>query len=450
MKLSTKYLIIIVMSMFIFPVSFIGVNFLYYFTLTKIIVHPERTYYDPKELKVKWLQVIDRLEGLSEVEIISGLRQAMQYKDSQVSWLGENGQVLMTEPESNGKHNSWNIFDVFELVNQEEDSEFFTIVRFLKGEHTEGYVLLEVPRQLIGSQWESLRDKYYFLWFGAMGIIWMIFVFVSWLFFNQLRKRLVVMQENMEREGEGGIPLTVVVEKEDEIGQLEHSFNRMVEQLNTSRAKEQHEMELRKNLVANLSHDLRTPLTIIRGHAFRIDRDRLSEEDRKSLEVINDKVHFLGDLIDNLSSLTLLNAGKLPMNIMSTDVRRVIRASLSAWYPIFEQKDFLVEVELKHSIVWDIDETWLKRILNNLFQNIIRHAASGKYVYVQCLRTDESEVLIISDRGPGLHTVSMHKGIGIGLSIVTIMLEQLRLEHVWETSDKGTSITIFKKNSDQE
>ncbi|MFE4712823.1 histidine kinase dimerization/phospho-acceptor domain-containing protein [Paenibacillus sp. NPDC056722] len=447
MKLSTKYLIIIVMSMFILPVSFIGVNFLYYFTLTKIIVHPQQTYYDPKELKSEWINVVDRLQGLPEAEIISGLRLAMQYKDSQVSWLGENGQVFMSEPDPRWKQTSWSIFDAFELVDQEKENELFTIVRFLKGQQAEGYVLLEVPKHLIGSQWESVRDKYYYLWFGAMGIIWMFFVFVSWFFFNQLRKRLVVMQKNMETEWESGIPETVVVEKEDEIGQLEHSFNRMVEQLNISRDKEQHEMELRKNLVANLSHDLRTPLTIIQGHAFRIDRTRLSEEDAKSLEIIYDKVDFLSDLIDNLSSLTLLNAGKLPVNIQSTDVRRIIRTSMSAWYPIFEQKGFIVEVELMHSIVWDVDEVWLKRILDNLFQNIIRHAASGKYVYVQCSKTVESEVLIIRDKGPGLQAVSQYKGIGIGLSIVNIMLQQLNLDYKWDTSDKGTSITIFKKSS---
>ncbi|ASA24867.1 HAMP domain-containing sensor histidine kinase [Paenibacillus donghaensis] len=447
MKLSTKYLLIIVMSIFIFPISFLGVNFLYYFTLTKLVIHPQQIYYEPNELKAEWMQVIDSLGGRSDSEIISGLTQAMKYKDSTVSWIGDNGEVLMSEPKSNKLQTPWSVSDVFTLANREKNNELYTVSLLLKGQQTEGFVILEIPEQLMGSQWETVRGKYSYLWFGSLVIIWMLFVSISWFFFSQLQKRLVAMQENMDREWEGGIPETVIVEKEDEIGQLQLSFNRMVEQLKVSRAKEQHEMELRKNLIANLSHDLRTPLTIIRGHAFRIDKERLPEEDRNSLKIIYDKVDFLGELIEDLSSLTLLNAGKLPMNKTITDIRKIVRASMSGWYPIFEQKGFVVEVELEHSIVWDVDEIWLKRILDNLFQNIIRHAAIGKYISVRSLQTSESSVaFVIKDRGPGLQSTSEHKGIGIGLTIVTIMLQQMGLEQIWESSGEGTSLSIYPQN----
>lgn len=68
------------------------------------------------------------------------------------------------------------------------------------------------------------------------------------------------MQEVMATPEANGIPTTIEVSKQDEIGRLEHSFNRMVQELEMSRIREMEEEELRKELIANLSHDLRTPL----------------------------------------------------------------------------------------------------------------------------------------------------------------------------------------------
>lgn len=444
MKLSTKYLLIIVLSILIFPVSYLGVNLLYYFTLLKLVDHSSDYYYNPYELRSEWTEQVDKMNGRTNREIKAELGNN-DYRDAVVTWLDSDGKVMMSAPPSRAEQTQWTVTDAIALMKEEKDDGLFTVVTYLAGSEDEGYIVLQIPDHMIGAKWDILRDKYTSIWFGAIVAIWIFVIFVSWLFFNKLRRRLVAMQRNMEIEWERGIPETVVVEREDEIGQLQHSFNRMVKQLKLSQEKEQHEAELRKTLIANLSHDLRTPLTIIRGHAFKLYQQPLSEEGEYSLRAIQDKVDFMGELIDNLSSFTLLSAGKLPMKTKEMDIRKIIRTSMSAWYTLFEEQGFEIIVELEQPVIWVVDEVWLKRVLDNLLQNIMRHAAAGQYASIRTVQLNGCSALIIQDRGPGMEEVSKRKGIGIGLSIVTIMLEQMNLEQVWESGNQGTTITIRAK-----
>lgn len=100
--------------------------------------------------------------------------------------------------------------------------------------------------------------------------------------------------ESYEKQDNDGIPEFVTVKQKDELGQVEYSFNQMVEELRNSRQKEREEGEIRKNLIADLSHDLRTPLTVIRGHTFTLKNEVNSENGKHSLGIINDKITFMG------------------------------------------------------------------------------------------------------------------------------------------------------------
>ncbi|CAM4483355.1 HAMP domain-containing sensor histidine kinase [Paenibacillus typhae] len=281
----------------------------------------------------------------------------------------------------------------------------------------------------------------------VFGFIIVAFVLISWLFFLKLRKRLTGLQEAMAFSAEHSSfpqPVPVQSDRMDEIDQLGRSFNWMIRQLEDSRAREHEEEWLRHRLIANLSHDLRTPLTILRGHVTRLNRESISSEGQSSLAEMDHTITRAGELMDDLFAYTLLTSGKHPFEPASTDITRLVRASVAAWYAVFEEQDIQIDADLpaEKTFYWEADPKWLTRVLDNLFQNIIRHAADGKYVYIAV--DIEKEIILVADKGPGMENSSYERGAGIGLSAVRFMLEKMKLVAGFSSDENGTSVTIGK------
>ncbi|MEF2968645.1 HAMP domain-containing sensor histidine kinase [Paenibacillus sp. M1] len=277
------------------------------------------------------------------------------------------------------------------------------------------------------------------------GFIIVAFVILSWLFFLKLQKRLARLQEVMSFSAKNNSfpePISVQADRMDEIDQLGSSFNWMIHQLEGSRKRAYEEELLRHRLIANLSHDLRTPLTILRGHVTRLNNESISLEGQHSLTEINHTITRVGDLMDDLLSYTLLTSGKHPFEPVSTDIGRLVRAAIAAWYPVFEEKEIQLEADLPadETFYWEADPKWMTRVLDNLFQNIIRHAAEGKYANI--VVDVKRELIIVADRGPGLDKSSHEGGAGMGLSTCHYMLNKMNLKADFTSNENGTSVAI--------
>ncbi|MDQ0088897.1 signal transduction histidine kinase [Paenibacillus anaericanus] len=287
-------------------------------------------------------------------------------------------------------------------------------------------------------------NPFYFILL-LFGFIIVAFVVMSWLFFLRLRKRLTHLQEVMSFSANHNSfpqPISVQSDRMDEIDQLGSSFNWMIQQLEDSRKREYEEELLRHQLIANLSHDLRTPLTILRGHITRLNKESISLEGQDSLTEINHTITRVGDLMDDLLSYTLLTSGKHPFGPTSTDIGRLVRASVAAWYPVFEEKEIQLDVDLptEETFYWEADPKWITRVLDNLFQNILRHAPEGKYANI--VVDVEKELIIVADRGPGMDNSSYERGAGIGLSTSNYMLKKMKLKADFTSNEYGTRVAI--------
>ncbi|AWV33929.1 MULTISPECIES: sensor histidine kinase [Paenibacillus] len=292
---------------------------------------------------------------------------------------------------------------------------------------------------------ELNKLNYFYIVLLLFGFIIVAFVVISWIFFLRLRKRLNLLQEVMSFSANHNSfpkPISVQRDRMDEIDQLGSSFNWMIQQLEDSRKRAYEEELLRHRLIANLSHDLRTPLTILRGHVTRLNKESMSLEGQNSLTEMNHTITRVGDLMDDLLSYTLLTSGKHPFEPTSTDIGRLVRASVAAWYPVFEEKEIQIEVDLptEATFYWEADPKWMTRVLDNLFQNILRHAAEGKYVNIGV--DVEKEQIIVADRGPGMDNSSYEGGVGIGLSTSNYMLNKMKLKADFTSNENGTRVAI--------
>ncbi|MGM1022076.1 MAG: sensor histidine kinase [Bacillota bacterium] len=446
-----RYLVIIVVAMMLLPIMLPATVLIYSMLLNwGTDLQPKNSHY-PSTIRTEnsWHREAIALKGATPEQISAHLRKIQQdmFPDSQIFWVDTAGKTRLELPTQPNIPTQWNAAQAIAFMKQVSYEGPFTVVAFIGGgkdDMNQGYMVLKVPRSFFEQPPTDSSMLMYYLFFILLVLA--AFIFVSLLFFGGIRRRLLQLQAAMSQRGEDGLPILVSTGRPDEIGKLEEAFNRMVEQLAESRGRERQEEELRKRLVADLSHDIRTPLTVVRSHLYTLDAENLSSRGKQSITLMENKLKDLGSLIDNLLTYNLLSSGKYTLNNEPRDILRLVRECAASWYPVWEKEGLEVDIDLpEHSIVWKVDEQGFRRLLDNLFQNVVRHAASGRYIGIHVEEHNGKEALVIADKGPGLEQQSSEKGAGIGLAITELLAREMNLERDIVSSSAGIQIRFLNK-----
>lgn len=450
-SLLIRYLLIVLMAFLLWPMV-VPVSIIVYFlpeTLSswRQAQHPQQSPYESRQdLTTMWHAEALRL-GAAQPDEVSARLSALysEMPEARMFWVDGEGRTQAVQPWQQLPE-KWSASETVVFMKKSYDADPFTVVAFIGGDPARGFMVLQVDDILLEKNRHSLMDTRYLAF--TMMVTFLVFIFLSWTFFYRFRKRLVRLEQAMSTVDRRGMPYPVEVRQEDEIGQLEHAFNRMIEELHLGKRREEKEEALRKQLIASLSHDLRTPLTIIRSHAYSLSREALSPEARQSVALIEGKSDDLNRLIDNLLSYSLLSAGKYPVERRQVDMVRHLRAAAAAWYPVLEEAGLEVHVSLPGQAVhWHTDPGWITRIVDNLLQNVVRHAKAGKYAGILLEEREGGYAVVIEDHGPGLESSSDEKGAGIGLEIVRLMSRELGLGYEMKSSSEDTRAILFEKSS---
>lgn len=441
-SLLAKYMLIIFLAIFIVQFS--------YFAIAAFVFGIGKTDFSSEvlaesEVEEKWLEEAKSIKNVTEETIAQHFKDWKgQYPKSSMFWVSEDGTLLTTLNVTEQLPLKWTPAFTTKFIKDHYGEDPFTVIAFLGQDESNGFIVFEIPREVFNPPLNNVYEQYGNLLIVGVIVIILFFIAISFLFFRGIRKRLLHLQEAMEIRDVDGLPVETKVKKKDEIGQLEHSFNRMVCELRESKNREQQEEQLRRELIANLSHDLRTPLTKIRAQSYSVSKEVLSEDGKLAIKAMETSIVNIDALIENLMSYTLLMASKYKFEPKDINIIRFVREQMTTWYPVFEKENFEIDIEL-HSFEkneWQIDPIWLGRIFDNLFQNILRHASSGKYIGVETESTEHYDAFIIKDHGKGMKNESNAKGAGIGLSIVDIMVKSMNLDWDIESSESGTKIKI--------
>lgn len=394
------------------------------------------------DIEGAWHQEAGQLLGASDEMIDSRLRELKQrYPDASLYWVDGSGSTRLQLPVQEHVPAHWSAETAIAFMKERtaQRSEPFTVVAFVGGDSSlqAGFIVFELPRAfLVRSRTEDRNDMAFFGFILALMLI--VFIVASYLFFHRIRRRLLSLEAAMTLSGKSGIPLPVPVGRPDEIGQLKMAFNGMIAELTLSKRREKEEEMLRQHLIGSLSHDLRTPLTVLGSHLYSLGREPLSEAGRRSVTLMQQKIGDLDRLLDHLLSYNLLVNGRYAVTLQRLDVLRIVRQSSAAWYPVWEKEGLTAELDLPDTpLYWSIDEHGFGRVLDNLFQNVVRHAKDGGYVGISVEERHGRPALLIADHGPGMETAGMTKGAGLGLSVVDLLLKEMKLCRETESSERG-------------
>ena len=160
---------------------------------------------------------------------------------------------------------------------------------------------------------------------------------------------------------------------------------------------------LKDEFLSMVSHDLRTPLTVIEGSASTLDMNwaRIDEKTRrKLLQVISSNAHKLGDIITKLLDLTRMEAGHFEIREEPLEMGQLLRELATRLESLFEKHDFVVDVQ--QPLVVEADATLIARVAENLLSNAAKYTEAGTRVELIARRSKEGCSVIVRDKGPGI------------------------------------------------
>lgn len=261
---------------------------------------------------------------------------------------------------------------------------------------------------------------------------------------NPIKKLASVSRKIAEGDFSEKIPMPL--NSNDEIGELIASFNYMTEKL------ENLEM-MRKSFISNVSHELRSPLTSIRGFIEGV-LDRTIPDDKRDfyLNLVREEVIKLNNLINQLLELSRLEWGKINLNLSTFKIYSVVAEELIKFEQRIEEKKIEVFLEVDENLVVKADRDLISRVVHNLLDNAIKYNKVGGKIYIYSEVENGKAYITIQDTGIGIpeklqkliwerfykvdESRSLEKGVGLGLSIVKEIIK-LHKQNIWVESEEG-------------
>ena len=229
-----------------------------------------------------------------------------------------------------------------------------------------------------------------------------VFIISFMLLMENIIRYLNDMTKSVRRIAAGDLNEVVKVQGDDELAYIAASLNDMTDKLLDLMEKERDSERSKNELITNVAHDLRTPLTSIIGYmGYLTMRKDLDEETRANyIQMVYAKAKRLEKLIEDLFSFTKLNYGKIAMRVEKVDIVMLINQLLDDFYPSFTQNDLEYELVCKkNSIIINADGNLLARLFDNLINNAIKYGKEGKYIRVFINDGDEHVVVSVVNYG---------------------------------------------------
>lgn len=195
---------------------------------------------------------------------------------------------------------------------------------------------------------------------------------------------------------DGKLGQQVNVRSRDEIGELAHSFNQMSQDLADA-------SRLRKQMTADIAHDLRTPLTVLRGYTEGLKKGSLGGSE-KLFTVMHEEVLLLQHLVEDLRTLSLADAGELKLNKRPIDPKALLERTGLAYIMQAEEKGLALRVEAPSNLpAILVDGERMTQVLNNVVSNALRYTSSGEIVLSGVVASNDVQ-LEVRDTGAGIPT----------------------------------------------
>lgn len=222
------------------------------------------------------------------------------------------------------------------------------------------------------------------------------FIIYFFLFIKRIVKDMTYISDRIIDIADGKSDEKIIIERQDEIGEIAGRINEMTEQINQLIKSERDALQSNKDLIACVAHDLRTPITSVKGYLdLALDTKHYDLEQRqKYVRIAQTKANRLEYLIHDLFNYTKLTSGEITLHRSKIDLVQLVEQMVEEFYPLFQEEE--LECTTKYNISYlemNMDGELIARAVQNLLSNAIKYGKDGKHVYVE-LECLEQEVQI--------------------------------------------------------
>jgi signal transduction histidine kinase len=246
----------------------------------------------------------------------------------------------------------------------------------------------------------------------------------------------------------GDLAHRVQVRARDEIGRLGQAFNDMAAALESSE-------KARQNLLTDVAHELRTPLSVVRGNLEGM-LDGVFPLTPEGLAPVYDQTLHLGDLVEDLRTLTLAESGHLLLAREPTDIGELARAVVEGLRPTATEDKVQIEVRAAPGLYASVDPRRIRQVLGNLLDNALRYSPPGGTITVSVTPAGSELLISVRDEGPGVGSHDLPhvferfyqgdksrtgNGTGLGLAIARELV-QTHGGRIWVENQGGAVFTF--------
>ena len=332
-----------------------------------------------------------------------------------------------------------------------------TIIKALKY-NNEVYIFLNTSIQPLDSSIILLKSQYGYI---AL-IIFGISLIISYVISSQISRPIVKISDSAKKLANGDFNVSFSTDsKVQEIKELSTTLDLAKNELSKTD-------ELRRDLMANVGHDLRTPLTMIKAYA-EMTRDLESQTPEKRVENMNiiiEETDRLNVLVSDILDLSKLQSSTYELKIEEFDLNELIRNIIKRFYILIDSDGYEFIYTNDKEIKVKADKKRIEQVIYNLLNNAVNYTGEDKKIYINVTDEKKKVLVEIRDTGKGIdkeeikyiwnkyyHNEKKHKrnafGTGLGLSIVKTILESHNYKYgVKSVKNKGTTFyfEIDKKN----
>ncbi|OQB23873.1 MAG: Alkaline phosphatase synthesis sensor protein PhoR [Firmicutes bacterium ADurb.Bin182] len=430
--------------------------------INRILV--EKYIYDEKRpVAIEELRTIARkYNALIQVDLKKSFGVYGTYMDEESGdkWLLIEGADISEIAESVEEDTATEILSG--LFKEFTDIPIMTLARPVLNEagQTIGAILFHVDTSNVN---ESISRIYMDLLLVSVIAVIMAILMVSYIT-GRITRPVIDMNNTVKKYTAGFFDARIKAEGSDEVSQLAKSFNAMADELNTLE-------QARRSFVANVSHELRSPLTSMHGFLEAMQDGTISNEDfPQYLNIVIAENNRMINMVNDLLDLARIESGQFELNTEQFDINELIRRTLITFETRIGEKKLDVKAEFSQDHCFaEADSFKIAQVLRNLIDNAIKFSPEKSALYVKTHCEKNTVYVSIRDFGCGIapedipyifdrfykaekaHTPKRHTGTGLGLSIVKHIID-LHDQQITVDSKlgEGTAFTFTLKKAESQ